>query len=235
MKLKNLKYIFYYNIENKVLYLQTLLNKYFLDESALAEKYKLSVKVMDYKSNDDIEQWCDVINNSYDDCSYNIESALRLLTNHLFLEDTKTYLFYIQESTAGDVTEFIPSISCQDTLCAAVSIGTYRDNKKVGGIFRIGCKNEYKGNHFGNAIVLYALSQLQASGYELCEDIVSAKREISLLMHMNLGFEPQFNWRYVTYKKNLKNVNFIQKIRLRFRLKSVCKKHDQMIQSKFII
>ena len=35
------------------------------------------------------------------------------------------------------------------------------------------------------------------------------------MLHMKLGFEPQFDWSKVTYTNNLKNVNFIQKHRLK--------------------
>lgn len=237
MNLKNLKYIFYCNIDNKVLYLQAILNKYFLNETILADKYKLSVREMDYNSQADLEEWCDVINNSYDDCNYNKDSALTLLTNHLFLDDTKTYLFYKQEDDVSEISKNLPPYYTQShgILCATISVGTYKDNEKVGGIFRIGCKNKFWGNHYGNAIVLYALSQLQARGFKLCEDVVSAKREVSLQMHMTLGFEPQFDWHYVTFKKNLKNVNFIQKIRLRLRLKGAYEKHTKMVQTRFKI
>lgn len=39
--MKKLKYLFYSNIDNKVVYLQTLLNKYYLNEDQLLSNFGL--------------------------------------------------------------------------------------------------------------------------------------------------------------------------------------------------
>ena len=115
-----------------------------------------------------------------------------------------------------------------------MSIGVYKDNPNVGSLFRIAVKREYRGLHIGNAIVLYALSYLQMQGITLCEDIISSKRNISLGLHMNLGFEPQNDWSKVTFKMNLKNVNYIQKFRLKRRLTTAYLQHKEYLSDKFV-
>lgn len=93
MKIKDIKYLFYTNIDNKVLYLRTKLNKYFLSEDNLKKLYGLSVRKIDYENTNDLEVWCNTINNSYDDCSFTVLKAKDYLLNHLFLSDKQSFIF----------------------------------------------------------------------------------------------------------------------------------------------
>lgn len=208
MKIKNIKYLFYTNIENKVLYLRTKLNKYFLSEDNLNELYGLSVRKIDYGNTNDLEVWCNIINNSYDDCSFTVLKAKDYLLNHLYLFNNQSFVF----ESGGRVV-------------ASISLGFYKQNPEWSGLFRIAVMKDFQGMHYGCAIVLFALSYLQSMGVKYCEDIVSSKREPSLNMHLNIGFEPLLNVKNAIYTANQKNVNFIQSVKLYFRLKRAHNKY----------
>lgn len=236
MNLNKLKYLFYLNIDNKVVYFHTRLDKYFLSEEQLFSNYGLIVKKIDKESDKDLTNWCNVINNSYEDCFYNIDKAKKQLTGHLFLENTTTYLFYFIEDFHKKQFKCFNTIINEEksNLCATISTGNFKNNSDICGCFRLACHNNYKGKGFGKAIVLYALSQLQKSGFDLCEDLVSSKRIISIMMHMELGFEPQFSYNHVIYKQNLRNINFMQKLKLKTLLKNMHKKYLNKLNEKFI-
>ena len=208
MNLSRYRYIFYTNIDSKVLYLRTLLNKYFLTESQLKNIYGLEVERLDYSNKTDVEDWCDIINNSYDDCHFTVESASKMFNNHLYFINNETFIFKTEGVKVG-----------------SVSIGVYSSNPSYVGLFRIAVKNDFKGKHYGHAIVLYALSYLQSRRYKYCEDIVSSKRIPSLMLHMSLGFVPLYLFKKACYTHNQKNENLIQKIRLRYHLVRIHIKH----------
>ena len=148
MKIKDIKYLFYTNIDNKVLYLRTKLNKYFLSEDNLKKLYGLSVRKIDYENTNDLEVWCNTINNSYDDCSFTVLKAKDYLLNHLFLSDKQSFIF---ENGGGQVV-------------ASISFGFYKYNPEWSGLFRIAVMKDFQGMHYGYAIVLFALSYLQSIG-----------------------------------------------------------------------
>lgn len=192
---------FYPHIDGKVVYLQRFLYGFNLSEEAVLNNYGLSVKYVNYNSDSDLQQWCDIINNSYDDCFFDIPKARKFLLDHLIFKDGKTALF---------IKDAFP--------CATVSWGTYRDNSNVGGDYRIGVHNNFKGNGLGRMCVEYAFSRLAEQGIRLGESIITIKRVPSLLLHFSLGFEPQYDVRYVSFKKNLKHIGFVQRVRLTYLL-----------------
>lgn len=96
--------------------------------------------------------------------------------------------------------------------------GGYKCNSKIGGDFRIGVRNEFKGKGYGRMCVEYAYSQLAAEGFELGESVITIKRKPSVMLHFSLGFVPQYKMKYVTHKSNLKYINLIQRLRLTYRL-----------------
>lgn len=97
--MKRIKYLFYTRIDKKVVYLQTLLNKYYFTEQQLLDEFGCGVIKLDVSNNDHIKAWCDVINHSYDDCYFDSESAIKYLTSHLFLQDTETFLIFDMQKT----------------------------------------------------------------------------------------------------------------------------------------
>lgn len=207
---------FYPYIDGKVVYLQRYLYGFSLSDDIVLKSYGLTVKYIDYDSDNDLQYWCDIINNSYDDCFYDIPKARKFLKDHLIFEKGKTALFI-----KGDIP------------CATVSWGIYKDNSKVGGDYRIGVHNNYKGNGLGRMCVEYAFSRLAEQGIKLGESIITIKRVPSLMLHFSLGFEPRYDMRFVTYKDNLKYINLIQRVRLTYLLHKYHKYYQNKLKKSF--
>lgn len=206
----------YPGINTKVVYLQRFLHGFSLSDETVLKSYGHTVKYIDYDSDSDLQLWCDVINNSYDDCFYDIAKARKFLKDHPIFEKGKTVLF--MDGIAA---------------CATVSWGIFKDNPKVGGDYRIGVHNNYKGNGLGRMCVEYAYSRLAEQGIRLGESIITIKRVPSLLLHFSIGFEPQYDMRYVSFKKNLRYINFIQRIRLTYLLYKYYNIHRKKLKMSF--
>lgn len=208
---------FYPGIKTKVVYLQRFIYGFNLSDESVHNQYGLSVYYINYDSDQDLQLWCDVINNSYDDCLYDIPKARKFLEEHPIFENGRTVLFMKGA-----------------TPCATVSFGGYKSNPKVGGDYRIGVHNNYKGNGLGRMCVEYEYSRLADQGFRLGESIITIKRVPSLLLHFSLGFEPRYDMRYVTYKNNLKYINFIQRIRLTYLLYKHHKQYKNKLKKSFL-
>lgn len=206
-------------IENSLAHVQRFLYGFRLSDEEVLKTYGLSVKNIDYGSDSDLQQWCDIINNSYDDCFFDIPKAKQFLNNHILFEDGKTVLFM-----DGPVP------------CATVSWGRYKRNPKVGGDFRIGVHNNYKGNGLGRMCVEYAFSRLAEEGIRLGESIITIKRVPSLLLHFSLGFEPQYDTRFtiLSTKRNLKYyLYYIQRKRISHLLLKYNKQYKNKLKKSF--
>ena len=207
---------FYPGINTKVVYLQRYLYGFSLSDDIVLKSYGLTVKYIDYDSDSDLQQWCDIINNSYDDCFYDMDKARKFLKDHPIFEKGKTVLFLNGNNP-----------------CATVSWGTYKSNLKVGGAYRLGVHNGLKGKGIGRMCLVYAYSKLSDEGFKLGESIVTIKRIPSLLLHFSLGFEPQYDMRYVSFKENLRYINFIQRIRLTYMLYKYHKQYKRKLKRSF--
>lgn len=206
------------DITVRVVYLQRFIYGFNLSDNDVYRLYGLSVKLIDYNSDQDLQQWCDVINNSYDDCFFDIKKARSFLKEHPVYENGRTVLFF------------------KDTIpCATVSYGGYRLNPKVGGDYRIGVHNTYKGNGWGRMCVVYAFSRLEEQGFRLGESIITIKRVPSLLLHFSLGFEPRYNMRYVTCNTFFKYTSFVQRFRLMFLLYKYNKQHKIRLKQSYLV
>ncbi len=208
---------FYPKITTKVVYLQTQICGFNLSDSIVKEKYGLTIKQVDYNVDSDLQSWCDVMNNSYDDCFYTIDKARKFLKDHPLFKSNKTVLF-----------------CCNGIYCASVSWGGYKANSIIGGDFRIGVKNEFKKRGLGRMCVEYAFSRLAEEGYKFGESVITIKRVPSLMLHFSLGFVPRYNMKYVTYRDNLKYINIIQRIRLTIMLHKYYKQYRNNLKKKFL-
>ena len=65
----------------------------------MEEKYGLKVRQIDYDNDADLETWMSIIHTSYDDCHFTVDRARKYLASHLFMNNTKTFLF--QEVVGG--------------------------------------------------------------------------------------------------------------------------------------
>ena len=206
----------YPGINTKVVYLQRFLYGFSLSDDTVFKSFGLTIKYIDYDLNSDLQQWCDVINNSYDDCFYDIDKARNFLTNHPIFQNGRTVLF---------MKGSIP--------CATVSWGGYKSNPVVGGDYRIGVHNHFKGHGLGRMCIEYAYSRLADEGFRFGESIITIKRVPSLMLHFSLGFEPRYDMRFVTYKDNLKYINLIQRVRLSYMLYKYHKQYLTKLKKSF--
>ena len=87
------KFLGLYQIETGLAHLQRFIYGFNLSDEDVLKTYGLSVRYIDYDSDHDLQQWCDVINNSYDDCYFDISKARKFLKNHILFENGRTVLF----------------------------------------------------------------------------------------------------------------------------------------------
>ena len=206
------------NIDIRVVYLQRYIYGFNLSDSDVSQLFGLSVKIIDYNSDLDLQQWCYVINNSYDDCYYDIEKARNFLQNHPIFHNGRTAIFYKGSSP-----------------CATVSWGGYKANPFVGGDYRIGVHNDSKGNGLGRMCVVYAFSRLAEQGFRLGESIITIKRVPSLLLHFSLGFEPRYNMKYVTCNTFFKYTSIVQRLRLTLLLYKYNKQYKKRLKQSYLV
>lgn len=139
-----------------------------------ADVSPLYVREMNPSDIADLTVWAELklINGAYQESpSWDVNTAKKHIENHLFLNISKTY-FLIDGN--------IP--------VAAISIGVYRTNPQIGGQARIAVRGDIQGKGLGKFIISYGCQQLKAQGLQLCENIVSIKRERSIRTHFRCGF-----------------------------------------------
>lgn len=92
--LSKIYWTFYPRVDSKVIYLQKYICGFNLSDDIVWKNYNLFTKYVDYDSDRDLQEWCDVINNSYDDCFFDITKARKFLKEHPIFEKGKTVLFF---------------------------------------------------------------------------------------------------------------------------------------------
>lgn len=167
---------------NATVRLQANLSAFDLSTNTLLNKYNIGVEILDIDDDKKVAVWCDIINHSYTEFNYNIDSAKKFLLDKKYYSNRVTYLF---------------TDNCNGKeYCATVSIAQYVSNEKVGGDFKIGVKNKFQGKGLGRLVILYAFSRLKERGLEVGESSIFIKRSTSLYLHFKLGFRPQYNPKY---------------------------------------
>jgi len=223
---------FYYKIDNKVLHVQCNISHFAPSSFIEAEIIKrLSAllfsenhhnggvkccKLNTYNHNE-LDKWIYLINSTYGDCNLDIGQAGKLLNNHPFFVETETFCFSINES----------SIVC------SISIGQFKENPQVGTVYRLSVSNELKHKGIGRLLLQYGYAKLRERGLKLGESIISSKRKPSFFLHLDLGFRPQLDDRYISYHGALKNINSLQKFRLRQRVQGYYKEYLMYFNEKF--
>ncbi len=80
-------------IINGTVYLQASLKAFELSDRTLEDKYHISVRELNYEDDRDMEMWCNLIHNSYDDCYFTIDSARMFLKSHSVFENMQTFVY----------------------------------------------------------------------------------------------------------------------------------------------
>ncbi len=72
---------------------QANLSAFELSTDDLLNKYDISVQVLDINNDDHVAAWCDIINHSYSEFNYNIDSARIFLNDEKYYSNRVTYLY----------------------------------------------------------------------------------------------------------------------------------------------
>lgn len=103
-----------------------------LSDETLCNKYGLRAEVLDINNEEHLTSWCDIINHSYTEFSFDKESAKSFLENKEYYSDRITYLF-------TDSSNIV-----RGGYFATISVAQYTKAPKVGGDFKIGEKKGLK-------------------------------------------------------------------------------------------
>lgn len=83
--------------------LQANLSAFELSNETLFEKYGIEVYTLDVNNDEQVKIWCDIINHSYSEFDYNVESARAFLRDETYYHDAVTYLF--KNANGGGIGE----------------------------------------------------------------------------------------------------------------------------------
>ena len=133
---------------------------------------------------EELKNWVEIVNDAYDDIVFDVTSAKKHINEHLFLNITNIY--FVKDG---------------NNPIATISIGTYKNNYKIGGDARIAVKKSHQGMGLGEKLILFGFNKLKEKGIKYGESIISIPRKKSLMLHFKCGFFPQYCRKYVQYKK----------------------------------
>ncbi len=210
--LYRIRYMFVMSIHNKVGHFQAHLDQIAL----LPDPAPYTIRSMDPKNADDLRAWVEIIADAYGDPSVSSEKAERSLKEHLFLDISDTFFVIDGEYPVG-----------------TVSIGTYREKPHVGGICRFAVRKAYQGQGLGKYLRLLGYHIHRERGIRYGEDIISMKREKSIMLVFFCGFRPQHDMRYISYTGALENINFFQRWRIRLKLNRMYREYLEIQNQRF--
>jgi len=175
------------------------------------------LEVRELNQNDDIalKAWANLINQSYKEEHYDIEAAKKIFSNHLYLNIKKIFLIYDN-----------------DFLVGTISSGVYKSNPKMGGAMRFAVHPNFQGKGLGKYLFILVLHSLREDGIKFFETITSVKRKESLIIKMKMGFFPQFNRKYVQFKKQKRF--FLIRLIANYHLYKLWRKHKNKLYKEFI-
>ena len=80
-------------LKNGTVRLQANLSAFELSTETLKNKYNVSVEILNNDDDKQLAAWCDIINHSYSEFNYNVESAKVFLKDEKYYKNVVTYLF----------------------------------------------------------------------------------------------------------------------------------------------
>lgn len=154
---------------------------------------------MDMEDDNDMRLWIETVNDAYSEFGekeISFKDGQNYLSNHLFMNVWDVYFMMNGDEQIG-----------------AITIGTYKENKRIGCVSRIAIKSKYKGKGLGKQIIAFAYHHLYENGIKFGQSIIGLKRTASIITHMKCGFYPQFFKKYYVYD-NQQRFFFIRLITL---------------------
>jgi len=210
--LYRLRYLFVMNIDNKVGHFQAHLEQL----ARLPDPAPYTVMQMDPDNPEHIQAWMAIIADAYGEVYPNPGVALAVMQKHLFLQVHETVFLCDGEKPI-----------------ATVSIGTHREKPHVGGMCRLAVSTAYQGQSLGKYMRLLGYHKLYERGIRYGEEIISARRDKSIMMSFFCGFKPQHNMKYISYTGALENINFFQKLRIRWKINRLYREYERIWDQRF--
>lgn len=134
---QNIRYLA--NYSRAVAYLHADLNH--LPPVSIPKGY--SFRKVNQEDEEDLQVWAKIVTDAYRDKVYTIDDAYKNFRNHLFLDVTGVY-FLIHNN--------VP--------VATITMGTYKENNKVGGDARIAVLKNYQKKSLGRLLLVYGFKCL---------------------------------------------------------------------------
>ena len=78
-----------------------------LSDDTLQSKYGLRADILDIDNEEHIKSWCDIINNSYTEFSFDCISAKSFLNDQKYFKNRATYLFTDSYKRGGILQPFL--------------------------------------------------------------------------------------------------------------------------------
>jgi GNAT superfamily N-acetyltransferase len=207
--LSHIRYLF--NYEKTLVYVQIDLNKL----PALMDISPFFTREMDLENEKDRHMWAEIINIAYQEEQYDTTKAKEALTNHLYLNIKKVFLIFDKEKCIG-----------------TVSAASYKNNKIIASGCRFAVHPDYQGKGLGKYLSLLILHHLKNDGYNYFESTMAIKRETSFIVKFKLGFYPQFNRKYVQFKKQRRF--FTTRLSANYRLYVLWLQHKRSQNEKYL-
>jgi len=211
--IQHLKYLFNYN--RTVVHMQVELDR--IPEMQTISAFQ--IREMDINNKDELLQWVEVVNDAYSiyqENHYTLETAQKHMYNHLMLNITNVFILMFRNEIIG-----------------TYSIGIYKNNNKIGGGARLAVKKKYHQLGLGALLILHGCHQLRENGIKYAENLWAIKRKPSIILGFKCGYVPQFNRKYIQYKKQRRN--FLIRTLVNMRLRKLYKDYKKSVAKKFLV
>lgn len=134
---------------------------------------EFSFKRINQNDVDDLTLWAKIVTDAYGDKKYCIDDAKKHFQDHLFLNITDAF-FLLHGSDS----------------VATISVGTYKNNARVGGDALIAVIKAYQNKGIGKLLIRYGFNELLTKGIKYGESVITATRTASIKLHYKCGFYP---------------------------------------------
>lgn len=173
----HIKYVFNWNV-NKI---NICVQRDFADLPQLSFPKNVTLKKMNINDNDEINDWCNLINSSFNDIKADPSLFEKHIHQHSFLIDVNV-LFIIKNNKP----------------IGTISFGRYRKDPSVsGGSLAAVLPSEQGYLHY--FIINYGCHYFRNKGIMKGEANIQLKRKSALILHFRHGFIPQFDRKQILF------------------------------------
>lgn len=210
--IQHLKYLF--NYDRAIVHMQVELDRVPTMKSIPA----FQIREMDINNEDDLLRWVEVVNDAYSvyqEYPITLTSARKHMEDHLMLNITNVLVLMFRDEFIG-----------------TYSIGTYKSNSRIGGGSRLAVRKKYHKLGLGALLVLDGCRQLRENGIKYAENVWSINRDSSIILGFKCGFVPQYDRKYIQYKKQRRS--FLIRALVNMHLRKLYKNYRKAVAMKFV-